>query len=189
MGGRTASFGSVWDVETSGIEVLAAYDSGKAFLTRHRVGEGAVAYISAAGPVPYPDNDGVVAWTMDELSIKPWVQVLSGDQEKHLVCSFRSRPGRLYLHVVNLTSHVNGNRIEPNSSNAIDPVAVIPRLELSLRLPARPREVTVVPAASGVTHTWNNGTLNLTLTNVHYHAAVEMVLDGQFQAQYGKDGE
>ena len=91
-----------------------------------------------------------------------------------MVYSFRSRPGRLYLHVVNLTSHVNGNRIEPNSSNAIHPVAVIPRLELSLRLPARPREVTVVPAASGVTHTWNNDTLNLNLTNLHYHAAVEI---------------
>ena len=189
IGGRTASFSSVWNVETSGAEVLAAYDNGKAFLTRHRVGEGSVAYVSFAGPIPYPDNDGVIAWTMDKLSISPWTRVTSGDEGKHLVYSFRSKPGRLYLHVVDLTSHMNGKRIDPDSHNAIDPVAVIPRLELSLKLPARPREVTVVPAASGVTHTWNNGTLNLTLTNVHYHAAVEMVLDGQFQAQYGKEGE
>jgi hypothetical protein len=145
-----------------------------------------VAYVSAAGPVPYPDNEGVIAWTMDKLSIKPWAKVLSGDQEKHLVYSFRSKPGRLFLHVVNITSHVKGKRIEPNASNDIDPVAVIPRLELSLELPARPQEVTVVPAASSVMHTWHNGTLNLTLTNVDYHAAVEMTLDGQYKAQYGK---
>lgn len=143
-------------------------------MTRHKVGEGTVAYVSAAGPIPYPDNDGVIAWTMDRLSVSPWAQVKSGDHGKHLVYSFRSKPGRLHLHVVDLTSHVNGERIEPDSSNAIDPVAVIPRLELSLELPAEPEKVTVVPAASGVTHTWDNGTLNLTLTNVHYHAAVEI---------------
>jgi hypothetical protein len=91
------------------------------------------------------------------------------------------------MHVVDLTSHRSGKRIDPDSHNAIDPVAVIPRLELSLELPARPREVMVVPATSGVTHTWDNGKLNLTLTNVHYHAAVEMVLEGRYEAQNTED--
>ncbi len=187
MGEKTTSFSSVWDIETSGAEVLAAYDNGKTFLTRNKVGKGAVAYVSAAGPIPYPDNDGVFSRIMDKLSVKPWVQIQSGDQGKHLVYSFRSEPGRLYLHVVNLTSHVNGQRIEPNSSDAIDPVVVIPRLELSLELPAQPREVTVVPAASGVKHTWNNGRLTLEITNVDYHAAVEIGLDGQFKVQNSED--
>jgi len=187
MGGKTASFSSIWDVETNGAEVLAAYSNGKTFLTRHRVGKGTVAYVSAAGPIPYPDNDGVFSWIMDKHSVNPWIQVQSGDQGNHLVYSFRSKPGRLYLHVVNLTSHVNGQRIEPNSSNAIDPVAVIPRLELSLELPAQPQEVTVVPAASAVKHAWSNGILNLSLTNVDYHAAVEIVLDGQYKVQNDED--
>jgi hypothetical protein len=189
MGGKTASFGSVWNVKNGSARVLAAYGNGKPFLTRHAVGKGAVAYVSAAETVPYPDNNGVFAWIMERLDVNPKVRVKSGDQGKHLVYSFRSKPGRLFLHVVNITSHVKGKRIEPNASNDIDPVAVIPRLELDLELLARPQKVTVLPAKSGVTHTWDNGTLNLTLTNVDYHAAVEMTLDGQYKAQYGKEKE
>ncbi len=177
LGGNTASFSSSWDVETSGAEVLSVYDNGAIFLTKNKIGKGTAAYVSAAGPIPYPDHEGVLSRIMDKLSVKPWVKVQSGDQGKHLVYSFRSKPGRLYLHVVNLTSHVSGQRIEPNYSNAIDPVAVIPRLELNLEMPTQPKDVTIVPADSGIKYTWRNGKLSLVLTNIDYHAAVEIILN------------
>ena len=52
---------------------------------------------------------------------------------------------------------------------------------MNLKLPAQPREVTVAPAASGVEHSWSDGVLNLTLTNVDYHAVVEMAVDGHYK--------
>jgi len=177
LGGNTASFSSSWDVETSGAEVLSVYDNKAIFLTKNKIGKGTAAYVSAAGPIPYPDHEGVLSRIMDKLSVKPWVKVQSGDQGKHLVYSFRSKPGRLYLHVVNLTSHVSGQRIEPNYSNAVDPVAVIPRLELNLEMPTQPKDVTIVPADSGIKYTWRNGKLSLVLTNIDYHAAVEIILN------------
>lgn len=176
LGGRTASFSSIWGIETSGAEVLAVYENGAIFLTRNEIGKGTAAYLSAADPIPYPDHEVVLARILEKLSVKPWMQVLSGDEDTHLVYAFRSKPGRLYLHMVNLTSHVDGQRIEPHSSNAIDPVARIPHLELNLEMPVQPKAVSVVPAHTGVEHTWSDGQLKLILTNLDYHAGVEIAL-------------
>jgi hypothetical protein len=178
--GKNVSFPSVYNVGINGAEVLAEYGNGKPFLTKNTRGNGAVAYVSAAS-IPFPDNDGVINWIMKKVNVHPWVTIQSGGRDKHLVFSFRSKPGRLLLHVANITSHVKGKRIETNANTgAIDPVSVIPGLTMNLNLPAEPQRVAVVPAVSGVEHSWNNGTLNLTIKDLDYHAAVEMVIDGHY---------
>jgi len=80
--------------------------------------------------------------------------------------------------VVNLTSPVDGKRVEPDVSQDIDPVAVIPELTLKLKLPARPNAVSLLPATGRVEYDWNGGALDLRITNVDYHAVVEMAIDG-----------
>lgn len=179
MGDKNVSFESAYDVEPAGAEVLVSYENGKPFLIKNTVGKGAAVYVNSP-TILYPDNKEVISWIMDRLGVKPLVQIESGDKDRHIVFYLRSKPGRLILHVINLTSHSDGERIVPNSSNSIDPVAVISRLTMNLKLPAQPQEVSVVPSASNVEFSWNGGTLNLTLTNLDYHAAVEMTIDGHY---------
>jgi hypothetical protein len=178
MDGKTASFDYAINIEIGDAELLASCTNNRAFLTQRRFGEGVAAYASAAAPIPYPDDSGLLSWAMKTLGVTPWVQVQSGDDDKHLVYSFRSKPGRLLLHVVNVTSHVDGKRVEPDVSQDIDPVAVIPELTMKLKLPARPEAVSLLPATGRVEYDWNDGALDLRITNVDYHAVVELAIDG-----------
>jgi hypothetical protein len=176
--GKTISFNYAWNTEINDAEVLASCTNNRAFLTQHRFEKGVAAYVSAAAPIPHPDDKEVLSWVMKTLGSTPCVQVQSGDDDKHLVYSLRSKPGRLFLHVVNLTSHVDGKRIEPDASQDVDAVAVIPELHLKLELPVEPQAISLLPATGSVEYDWNDSVLDLRITNVEYHVVVEMAIDG-----------
>jgi hypothetical protein len=141
--------------------------------------QGDVAFAAVDGIV-YPDANGTIASVVKRLGVTPRTEVLAGGDDKHLVFSFRGKPGRWCFHVTNLTTCINGQRVPTNvKDNAIDDVAPIPTLRLRLELPHRPDRVTAFPETTGVSHSWNAGRLDLTLTKLDYHAVVEIVVAGE----------
>ncbi len=172
-GGARVPLKSPWRLEVGAAQVVDRFAGSELpALTARSVGQGRVVTLALAG-FPYPDEDGLVAWLMGKLKLAPMVRVQGPAAERHLVFSARRRAdGQVIVHVADLTTLVNGKRVEPNSSHQIDPVPPIPEVALELAMPTEPTRVTVVPAGSTVTTTWRDGILSVKLTNVAIHAAV-----------------
>ena len=170
LGEADAVFGSWWDAQAAGAEVLARFADGRPLLTRRRVGRGAVAYLAAA-QVAYPDEDGLLAWAMRALGNGPAVHVVGAARDRHLVFALRRKPGRVILHATNLTAHVRGKRVVSAMAHDIDAEPPLAQVELALPLPTRPRSVRAVPATTQAKAEWKDGILRLTLRNVDVHAA------------------
>ncbi len=177
IGKKAVSFDVAGDVAIDKAKVLASDTSGNPFLTTRRFGKGRVVYVNAHAAHSYPASNDTIAWMMGKLNLEPKIRVEYGDDDKHLLYSLRSKTGSLFLHATNLTTHIDGQRVEPNTGTDIDPVAIIPQLNLKLDLPSKPKSVSVQPATSGVEYEWKDGELELKLTNIDYHAVVEMAID------------
>lgn len=118
-----------------------------------------------------PDSGGVVRDLMRKNGIGPVVEFPASNQ---IVASLRHRGDQVVLHLADLTSYKNGQRVEPNSRADIDENHPIEELHVVVAAPTKPRVVSVVPAATTTAWKWKNGRLTLTLRNFNVHAAVLM---------------
>lgn len=165
-----------WGVEPRGAKVLVEdVQKGTPVLTVRSSGQGQVAYLALPG-LSYPDEDGLARWLMRKLELGSMVSVSGEARDSHLVFSVRRRGERqVVLHVSDLTTYADGQRIEPNSSHEIDPVRPISPIELQLPMSSAPTSVQVVPKETQVEWEHQNDTLHLVLRDFRVHAAV--VLD------------
>ena len=183
LGDLPAAFRSAWDVEADSAEVLTRFSDGKPFLTRRQLGKGSAAYV-AVSDVPYPDDDGLLAWVMKKLGNGPAVHVEGDARDEHLVFSLRHKSGQVILHVVNLTSRAKGRRIIPTIQNDIDDDPPVREVKVRLPIDRAPTEVSVVPSQTTVAHRWADGVLHLTLRELDVHAAVILHVEPQLPIAY-----
>jgi hypothetical protein len=162
-----------WMVEPHGAKVRAKdVPTDAPVLTVRRVGRGQVAYLALAD-VSYPDEDGLARWLMEKLRLGPMVSVSGEARANHLVFSIRRRDERqLVLHVSDLTTFADNQRIEPNSSHEIDAIRPIPKVELQVPMASAPTSVQVVPEETQVEWAHQDDMLNLVLSDFRVHAAV-----------------
>lgn len=171
LGDETVVARSAWSVDVQEADTLAAFDSGAALLTKRTLGKGRVAYLSLPTP-QYPDDDGVLAWTMQALGIGPSVQALDAARDRHLAYSLRRRPGQVIVHITDLTTLRQGRRVMPTSHNDIDAEPALALTKLALPLAQPPDNVRTVPATTLVSHRWRDGVLHLDLKGLDLHCAV-----------------
>jgi hypothetical protein len=176
VGERPAATRSAVELRPQAANVLAVFAGGKPLLTRHAVGEGAVACLAVPG-VPYPDEAGTLGWVLKQLDVGPSVAFEGAARNRHLVVGLRRKPGQIVLHATDLTSSVDGRRIIPTVRNNIDPEPPVNGLKLRLALPKRPTSVQAAPAATHVQSQWQDGVLTLTLDRFDVHAAVILATD------------
>lgn len=183
LGDVHAAFRSVWDVRGGSAEVLARFSDGKPFLTLNRLGKGSAAYV-AVSDVPYPDDDGLLAWVMRTLGNGPAVHVEGDARDEQLTFSLRRKPGQIILHVVNLTSRVSGRRVIPTMQNDIDDDPPLREVKLSLPISQPPVKVSAVPSSTTVAHQWDDGILHLTLRELDVHGAVILHVEPRLPLAY-----
>jgi hypothetical protein len=97
--------------------------------------------------------------------------------ENQIASSLRRRGDQVVLHLTDLTSYKDGQRVEPNSRADIDESHPIEELDLVLAAAAKPKALRVVPA--GVTESWHweKDRLSIKLRHFQVHAAVVMDMD------------
>jgi hypothetical protein len=175
VGGERIPLRGVWHAHVRDAEVLARFeDSDVPVLTSRPLRKGRVAYLALSG-FPYPDEDGLAPWLMEKLGIPPMVSVTGPARDRHLVFSVRQRgESQVIVHVSDLTTYADGQRVEPNSSHAIDAMRPLPELRVRLALPTGPKLVRAAPRTCASAAAWENGILRLTLRNFTTHAAVIM---------------
>lgn len=125
------------------------------------------------GDVPVPDYDGFVPRLMDSHGLGPSVRLIGPGKKEHFIFNFRKKGDKTVVHLVNIGSSVNGKRRYDETTQLIDEVPPVPEVTIQLATP-KPSSVTVVPATTTVSHTWDNGILTVTLKNVDVHAALLM---------------
>ncbi|NOY80732.1 MAG: hypothetical protein GXP31_06980 [Kiritimatiellaeota bacterium] len=153
-------------------KVLARFTSGVPALVRRASGRGAVAYLNA-GSFAYPGNAWLAVAATAALGFGPTVAVTGAARRAHLLFSLRSQgESRSVLHVVNLSSEVNGLRVPPSLTARIAPVALLPEVRLELAWPRAPRTVRAVPDGTKVASAWHDGRLSIALAPVRIHVAV-----------------
>jgi hypothetical protein len=108
---------------------------------------------------------------MRQRAIGPVVEL---PKSNHIVASLRRRGDQVVLHLTDLTSYKDGQRVEPNERTDIDENHPIEELSLVVASLVKPRAVRVVPDATAASWQWNNGRLSLTLRHFNVHAAVLM---------------
>jgi len=155
-----------WTATPTDAEVLATLSDGRPGLTRKRLGEGWLAYLSLP-EIAYPDFDRPLASAVRALGIGP-VAVPDADLQQPLAFSLRRRGDELHLHIVDL-----------DSTHATEPNPPIGELQLAMRAAGRVRGVKVVPETTGVRWQCDEGYLLAGLTDFQDHAALIIETDGE----------
>lgn len=174
IGGRLHHIVGTWPVELVGAEVVSTFADGRPALTRNRVGQGTVAYLATGGLI-YPD-DGLLAAALASLGKGPSYAV-EGVGDAPVVCSLRTKPGQVVLHVTDLTTRVAGRRCDIDTTETTEWNPPLRNLRLLLPFPHQPKAVRAVPTLTGVEWEYANGVLALTLDMLHTHAAVIIETD------------
>jgi len=166
---------------------------------------GAHIYRCALDGIPYPDTEGLMARYMQAHGHEPEVRIKSATGDfPHLIYAFRKKNNQTILHVNDITSYVNHKRVLPDSRDTIDPVFHTRTIQLELALPEKPLAVIaacndaheyqwssrvkeikrIFPGSQKVslpryslTHNWESGILQLTISNFTAHAAI--IIDNQ----------
>jgi hypothetical protein len=134
-------------------------------------GRGGKLAMLTGAQIAEPDSAGFVRRLMRQRAIGPVVEL---PKSNHIVASLRRRGDQVVLHVTDLTSYKDGQRVEPNERTDIDENHPIEELSLVVASLVKPRAVRVVPDATAASWQWNNGRLSLTLRHFNVHAAVLM---------------
>jgi hypothetical protein len=121
-----------------------------------------------------PETDGFARDLMKKYGLGPVVQLPAANQ---IAASLRRRGDQVVLHLTDLTSYKDGQRVEPNSRADIDESHPIEELDLVLASATKPRALHVVPASVEDTWRWEKGRLSMKLRNFQVHAAVVMDMD------------
>jgi hypothetical protein len=155
-------------------EILWTFNTGApAFLARQH-GTGTAAYWAGQWPNTDEVLQPLIPILMSKVGIEPFMTCTAG-RDALLVGVMRHRTGtdETVLHLLDLTSSVDGESVDPNSTNDIDPN---PPLEnLTVRLPSEglPSRIDIYPETS-VAASWADGELTLTIGRVDTHAAIVM---------------
>jgi hypothetical protein len=78
------------------------------------------------------------------------------------------------LHLTDLTSYKDGQRVEPNSRADSDESHPIEELNVTIGTAVNPGAVHVVPASTAISWRWADGKLSLAVHHFQVHAAVLM---------------
>ncbi len=163
-----------WTVEPGGAQVLAQFKDGRPALISRPAGKGTVAYLAAAR-VGYPDQ-GLMAAVLRKLGRGP---SYSAETDRPVVCTLRRKPGKVVLHVCDLSARIAGEPADVDTAGYTDWNPPISSLKIALAVSAEPKRVTAVPALTQLKSRYANGILTLELGSVQTHAAVVMESDGE----------
>lgn len=162
-----------WDVEPAGAKTMLSFEDGRPGLLVNQIGEGKVAYL-ASDQVLYPEDEAFLA-ALAALGHGPSYAVNSGGAP--VLCTLRQRGREVVLHLVDMSSRVNGRWADVNSADFTDDNPPLRNVRVQLPCSGNVRLVQAVPALTGAKVSVEGGMLTVTLNYLQTHAAVVMAAE------------
>jgi hypothetical protein len=174
IGQQHFALGDAWRLAPAEAQVRLKFNDGRPALVSRAVGRGTVALL-AGTPRQYPD-DGLLAAVLRALGRGPSYH-LTGAGDAALLCTARRQPGRVVLHLCDLSARVGGAPADVDSAEYTDLNPLRRNVTVTLPWPAAPASVRGVPAGTLVSSTYRDGLLRLTFSTLQTHAAVILETD------------